>query len=211
MDSTRPHPNAHKRIACKIWTRGSSESERACFQFGAGMDRHIRSPSWTDRSLKGSHSRRRRGSNAWSADNFDGKPHRPRPTAKGPVIRLLKESALRARRNRPRLCRQADGQLQRFCRKSESFDIVRWLNFVTFDVIGDLAFGESFGCLERGDFHFWITVIFDAVKAGAIQQATRRFATAGSTTQNLLMNFIPSGLRKRRKDHLAYSKDKVMR
>jgi cytochrome P450 len=98
-----------------------------------------------------------------------------------------------------------------FAEKSEPFDIVRWLNFITFDVIGDLAFGESFGCLDRGDFHFWIRVIFDAVKAGAIQQATRRFATAGSTTQNLLMNFIPSGLTKRRKDHLAYSKEKVMR
>jgi hypothetical protein len=74
-----------------------------------------------------------------------------------------------------------------------------------FDVIGDLAFGVSFGCLDRGDFHFWIKVIFDAVKAGAIEQATRRFAAPGSTTQALLMNFTPDGLRKQRADHLSYS------
>jgi hypothetical protein len=82
---------------------------------------------------------------------------------------------------------------------------------VSFDVIGDLAFGESFGCLERGDFHFWITVIFDAVKAGAIEQATRRFAAPGSALQGFLMRFIPGGLRKRRADHLDYSRTKVMK
>jgi cytochrome P450 len=54
----------------------------------------------------------------------------------------------------------------------ETFDIVRWLNFVTFDIIGDLSFGESFRCLETGDFHFWISMIFDAVKAGAIEQVS---------------------------------------
>jgi cytochrome P450 len=97
-----------------------------------------------------------------------------------------------------------------FAERGEIFNIVKWYNFITFDVIGDLSFGESFGCLDRGDFHFWITLIFDAVKAGAIQQATRRFATAGSSTQMLLMNLIPSELRKRRADHLAYSRQKVM-
>jgi len=25
-----------------------------------------------------------------------------------------------------------------------------WFNFATFDIIGDLAFAESFGCLEKG-------------------------------------------------------------
>ncbi|CAK7224952.1 hypothetical protein SCUCBS95973_005693 [Sporothrix curviconia] len=74
----------------------------------------------------------------------------------------------------------------------EGFDIVKWYNFMTFDVIGDLSFGESFGCLERGDFHFWIHLIFDAVKAGAIEQACQ------------------GGLSKQRADH-AYSREKVMR
>ncbi|RDW63899.1 cytochrome P450-9 [Coleophoma crateriformis] len=98
-----------------------------------------------------------------------------------------------------------------FAERKEVFDIVKWYNFITFDVIGDLSFGESFGCLDRGDFHFWISVIFDAVKAGAIEQATRRFATAGSTTQILMTRLIPSALRKQRADHLAYSREKVMR
>jgi cytochrome P450 len=32
-------------------------------------------------------------------------------------------------------------------------DIVRWLGFVTFDLIGDLGFGEPFECLESSEFH----------------------------------------------------------
>jgi cytochrome P450 len=99
----------------------------------------------------------------------------------------------------------------RFEKNKEVFDIVKWYNFITFDVIGDLSFGESFGCLETGDFHFWISMIFDAVKAGAIEQATRRFATAGSMTQKLMAKLIPGKLRKQRAEHLLYSKTKVLK
>ena len=74
-----------------------------------------------------------------------------------------------------------------------------------------MAFGESFGCLDRGDFHFWIKLIFEAVKAGAIEQATRRFATPGSGLQLWLMRFIPNELRKNRREHLDYSREKVMK
>lgn len=39
------------------------------------------------------------------------------------------------------------GNFNRFAQTGETFDIVKWFNFITFDVIGDLSFGESFGCL----------------------------------------------------------------
>ncbi|PSR73535.1 cytochrome P450, partial [Coniella lustricola] len=32
-----------------------------------------------------------------------------------------------------------------------SFDMRHWFNYVTFDIIGDMAMGEPFGCLEKGD------------------------------------------------------------
>ena len=67
--------------------------------------------------------------------------------------------------------------IEGFAQQRKSFNIVDWFNFMTFDVIGDLAFGESFGCLDKGDFHFWITLIFRAVQAGAVETATRRVAT----------------------------------
>ena len=40
-------------------------------------------------------------------------------------------------------------RLREKCAKGEAVDIVEWLNFTTFDLIGDLAFGESFGSFDR--------------------------------------------------------------
>lgn len=89
--------------------------------------------------------------------------------------------------------------------------MVNWLNFTTFDIIGDLAFGEPFGCLELGAFHSWVALIYETVKVGALEQATRRFAPAGTWLQSQLVNMIPKHVRQRRRDHLVFSKEKVMR
>ncbi|KAL4798531.1 cytochrome P450 [Aspergillus venezuelensis] len=101
------------------------------------------------------------------------------------------------------------GKLKRMADEKEAFNLVNWLNFTTFDIIGDLAFGEPFGCLDLGAFHSWVALIFETVKVGALEQATRRFADAGSWTQSFLLNMIPDHVRKRRRDHLAFSKEKV--
>ncbi|KEF53687.1 uncharacterized protein A1O9_10087 [Exophiala aquamarina CBS 119918] len=101
--------------------------------------------------------------------------------------------------------------LRRKADASEAFNMVNWLNFTTFDIIGDLAFGEPFGCLEKGAFHSWVALIYETVKVGALEQATRRFAPAGSWLQAQLVSMIPQHVRQRRRNHLAYSKEKVLR
>ena len=101
--------------------------------------------------------------------------------------------------------------IDRYAQSGEVFNIVAWYNYLTFDVIGDLSFGESFGCLDQGEFHWWPAVIFDAVKAGAIQQASRRFAAAGSPMQVWLQKWAQGDLAKKRADHLKYSRTKVMK
>ncbi|EMR61768.1 putative cytochrome p450 protein [Eutypa lata UCREL1] len=35
----------------------------------------------------------------------------------------------------------------------KALNMVSWYNWTTFDVIGDLAFGEPFGCLKNADYH----------------------------------------------------------
>jgi len=50
-------------------------------------------------------------------------------------------------------------------------DVVKWFNFTTFDIIGDLALGESFHCLDQSDYHPWVTMIFTSIRAGAKMQA----------------------------------------
>ncbi|KAL2154606.1 hypothetical protein VTH82DRAFT_3282 [Thermothelomyces myriococcoides] len=42
-------------------------------------------------------------------------------------------------------------------------DLAAWFNFTTFDVIGDLSFGEPFGCLEQSRYHAWVRAIFETV------------------------------------------------
>jgi cytochrome P450 len=119
--------------------------------------------------------------------------------------------------------------LKRMGENDEEFNLVNWLNFTTFDIIGDLAFGDPFGCLDDGSFlplqlakysklrvlpgtfHAWVSLIYETVKAGALEQATRRFADAGSTFQNFLLWCLPSDGREKRKSHLRRSREKVMR
>ncbi|RDL34574.1 Cytochrome P450 ClCP1 [Venustampulla echinocandica] len=38
-------------------------------------------------------------------------------------------------------------------------DLVQWINFTTFDIIGDLGWGSSFRCLEDTSYHPWIKVV----------------------------------------------------
>jgi cytochrome P450 len=50
---------------------------------------------------------------------------------------------------------------------NEPMDIVRWLNFTTFDIIGDLAFSESFRSLESRAHNPWVLSIFRGLRGAA--------------------------------------------
>lgn len=39
-------------------------------------------------------------------------------------------------------------------------DMTAWFNYTTFDIIGDLGFGESFDCLQTSRYHPWIEAVF---------------------------------------------------
>ncbi|KAH8812380.1 cytochrome P450 [Xylogone sp. PMI_703] len=85
------------------------------------------------------------------------------------------------------------------------FNIVPWFNFLTFDVIGDLSFGESFNCLDEGRLHDWIEVIFSRMKAATVAWAVRSFPLLNQTYHY----FLPSSLRRKGMAHMAYAKAKV--
>lgn len=44
-------------------------------------------------------------------------------------------------------------------------DMTRWFNYLTFDIIGELAFGDPFYSLETSNYHPWISMIFETIKA----------------------------------------------
>lgn len=84
-------------------------------------------------------------------------------------------------------------------------DLVRWYNFTTFDIIGDLAFGESFHCLEHKEYHSWVSTIFKSIKFLAYLQVARRFPPLTEAI-NL---FLPRQLREQRRKRMQYNKDRV--
>jgi cytochrome P450 len=40
-----------------------------------------------------------------------------------------------------------------------TLDVVEWINYVAFDIIGDLTWGSSFGCLDGLTYHPWIQTV----------------------------------------------------
>lgn len=58
-------------------------------------------------------------------------------------------------------------RLREHADKGQAVDISRWYNFLTFDIIGDLAFGESFGCLADSNYHPFVALLFDSIKASS--------------------------------------------
>jgi hypothetical protein len=36
-------------------------------------------------------------------------------------------------------------------RGGQGINVVEWLEMITFDILGEMAFGEGFGCVERGN------------------------------------------------------------
>ncbi|KAI6750410.1 hypothetical protein HG530_014691 [Fusarium avenaceum] len=65
-------------------------------------------------------------------------------------------------------------QLTERANQGTDVNLVAWYNFVTFDIIGHLALGQSFGCLESGKYHPWVSNIFDSVKVLPITQSAIR-------------------------------------
>ncbi|KAF2800224.1 cytochrome P450 [Melanomma pulvis-pyrius CBS 109.77] len=102
-------------------------------------------------------------------------------------------------------------KMQEFARGDGVVDVTDWFAYTTFDVIGDMALGEPFGCLTSEDFRFWVPLISESIKAGAIEQATRRMGSTGSPLQKFLMWCIPDSVRKTRQSHLDYSKEKILK
>ncbi|KAI1171705.1 averantin oxidoreductase [Nemania sp. FL0916] len=55
-----------------------------------------------------------------------------------------------------------------------ALDIVSWYNFLIFDFIGFLTFGESFNCLNTGSLHTWVGTFFGMARFMSYHQMSSR-------------------------------------
>ncbi|KAL1987414.1 hypothetical protein VTN96DRAFT_3796 [Rasamsonia emersonii] len=63
--------------------------------------------------------------------------------------------------------------------KGVEIDIAPWFNYTTFDIFGDLGFGESFDCLQHSRYHPWIALLLNSVKAASFVAAARFYPLGG--------------------------------
>lgn len=169
---------------------------------------------------------------AWS-DIFLSRPQLPRPTV-GTIINvngirpivheLNPEDHLRQRKvlnhgfsskalntQEHILQRYVDLLIKRFDELATSgteIDISDWYQFVTFDVIGDLVFGESFGSLDKSMYHPWIKTLFSGLKAGSIMTGFSYFPVLrllGYCIPTYVLNILRLPLYR----HFQYSIDHV--
>ncbi|EKG09526.1 Cytochrome P450 [Macrophomina phaseolina MS6] len=97
------------------------------------------------------------------------------------------------REQEPLVQRYVDMLLQRLREHAgQAVDMVRYYNFTTFDIIGDLTFNESFGCLESDDYHSLVAGAFASVRAISFRLAIHYYKLA----ERLYFALRPNGIHK---------------
>ncbi|KAI1822823.1 cytochrome P450 monooxygenase-like protein [Xylaria intraflava] len=76
-------------------------------------------------------------------------------------------------------------------------------NWLTFDVIGDLSFGEPFGGVEKGETHMWVKILLNSVF-----QAQTTFLRKKLPALNFILPYLmPKGAGSNLKQHRAFSRE----
>ncbi|KAF7671803.1 hypothetical protein GT037_010026 [Alternaria burnsii] len=92
----------------------------------------------------------------------------------------------------------------------DGVDIVMWFNLATFDIIGSLAFGESFGGISSGSEHFWVSIIVKSLRLGALADTFKRFPWLGYFAQKAFSGLLKQLIKDTRK-HEQYAMDLIRR
>ncbi|CZR69868.1 related to isotrichodermin C-15 hydroxylase (cytochrome P-450 monooxygenase CYP65A1) [Phialocephala subalpina] len=85
-------------------------------------------------------------------------------------------------------------------------NLVDWYSWTTFDIIGELGFGETFGCLTSSREHEWSSMVFSHFKAASLVTSVRFYPFL----EGFLRRCLPSPV-KDRQGHFQMSKEKIHR
>lgn len=66
-------------------------------------------------------------------------------------------------------------RLKEASQKDPRQDICKWLNFFTFDIVGELGFGKSFDCLENATYHAWVEAVVEGLSLGVLASQLNRY------------------------------------
>lgn len=74
---------------------------------------------------------------------------------------------------------------------AKSLNMTRWFEWVTFDIVGDLAMGESFQCVKRSASHPFVDNIVNTIKVLPLNQALHYFPIPESLRDPLFLLTAP--------------------
>lgn len=84
-------------------------------------------------------------------------------------------------------------------------DLHEWFNLLSFDLIGDLAFGESYECLEKGRYHPWVAPIFEVTHMSAIMSSLSHYPWL----KTILLRVFRRLIQTKMKNHQAHTRVKL--
>ncbi|KAJ8128638.1 hypothetical protein O1611_g4996 [Lasiodiplodia mahajangana] len=84
-------------------------------------------------------------------------------------------------------------------------NMIEWFDMSSFDLFGEMAFGETFGSVASGKQHFWIDMIMQHVREIVLMDNVRRFQALAALSKW----FLPSVLQSIRAKHTQFSREKV--
>ncbi|KAI2476749.1 benzoate 4-monooxygenase cytochrome P450 [Pyrenophora tritici-repentis] len=92
-------------------------------------------------------------------------------------------------------------------KKRKKVDLTQWLNYLLFDLSGDLTYGESWRCLEKGEAHPWVEISSDFGKGLALIASVNAYPPV----HKLLRFIIPKRIVQRSMDHRQMSHEQAQR
>jgi cytochrome P450 len=83
--------------------------------------------------------------------------------------------------------------------------MVQLLQFTTFDIMGDLTFGQPLGLLDSNRYSTWVQAVFDSIRVIPIAQLIQHYSVI-----NWLFNALePKAVRDMKYNHFRHSADRV--
>ena len=90
---------------------------------------------------------------------------------------------------------------------ASKFNMVNMYNFTTFDIMGDLTFGEPLQMLDDSSYHPWVAAIFAGFRFGTYLHSIRY----SPGLESILLKCIPESIREKQRLHNEFSVARVDR
>lgn len=92
-------------------------------------------------------------------------------------------------------------------KNERGIDLTKWFEMIAFDILGEMAFGESFGCIEQGAPHSWQQMVAKHLFFVTVVDNLRRYPLVRKIGQWLLPKLTVDV----RNKHTGFSREKIAR